>query len=481
MSNRHRAVDEVLDATDATGLAAAIGRGEVTASEVLDATAARLRERNPAVNAVVADRLDAARDEVDAGLPRGPLRGVPFVVKALGGRIAGLATTNGSALWRDAVAPADSEVVARYRRAGLVLVGLTNTPELGQSPSTEPLLHGPARNPHRLSHSPGGSSGGTAAAVAAGIVPAGHGTDGGGSIRIPASMCGLVGLKPTRGRVPSAPGYSSFASPLSIAHAITRSVRDSALLLDVAAGSVPGDAFVTAPNARPYVDEVAADPGALRIAVDTCTPRGEDVAADRAEVVEQTASLLRELGHAVTPGRPDYPVDAILDALRTFFAVTTSAQVDARLAELGRELEDGDLEPFTFMIYASAKGLTGEDVYGALAAIERSARALGQFFVDHDVLVTPTVAPSTPELGLLDVTDLEAMSSNAGKYAALTSPFNVTGQPALSLPLGSDRDGIPVGVQFVAAFGREDVLLRLGSQLEAAAPWSTRPVWPARD
>ncbi len=472
--------EELLDSTDATGIAEAIATGAVTAEEVLEATAARLRERNPVVNAVIAERLDAASDDIAAGLPSGPLRGVPFVVKALGAQVAGLATTNGSALWRDDVAASDSEVVARYRRAGLVIIGLTNTPELGRSPSTEPLLHGATRNPYRLSRSAGGSSGGTAAAVAAGIVPAGHGTDGGGSIRIPAAMCGLVGLKPTRGRVSAAPAYAAFASPLSIAHAITRSVRDSALLLDVAAGPVPGDAFVIEPNARPYVDEVGADPGSLRIAIDTRTPSGEDVHPDHAAAVHRTASTMRELGHTVVEARPEYPFDAILDALRTLFGITTSAQVDARLAELGRALDDADLEPFTFMIYASAEGLTGEDLHEAYTSLERSAREVGAFFVDHDVLVTPTVARPAPELGLLDVTDLQVMSSHAGKYAALTSPYNVTGQPALSLPLATDGDGMPIGIQFVAAFGREDVLLRLGSQLEAATPWDTRPVWPAR-
>jgi amidase len=474
------AVDEILDSTDATGLAAAIESGAATAEEVLDATAARLHERNPVVNAVIADRLAAARADVEAGLPPGPLRGVPFVVKALGAQVAGLATTNGSALWRDDVAATDSEVVARYRRAGLVIVGLTNTPELGRSPSTEPLLHGATRNPHRLSRSAGGSSGGTAAAVAAGIVPAGHGTDGGGSIRIPAAMCGLVGLKPTRGRVPAAPAYAAFTSPLSIAHAITRSVRDSALLLDVAAGPVAGDAFVIEPNARPFVDEVGAAPGSLRIAIDTRTPSGEDVHPDHADAVHRTASTLRDLGHMVVDARPQYPFEAILDALRTVFGITTSAQVDARLRDLGRPLDDADLEPFTFMIYASAKGLTGEDLYESYLSLEQSAREVGTFFVDHDVLVTPTVARPAPELGLLDVTDLTAMSANAGKYAALTSPYNVTGQPALSLPLATDSDGMPVGVQFIAAFGREDVLVRLGSQVEAAVPWDTRPVWPAR-
>ena len=473
-------VEELLDRTDATGIAAALRDGEVSAEEVLDAAVGRLQERNPVVNAVIAERIDAAREDVRGGLPDGPLRGIPFAVKSLGAQIAGLATTNGSALWRDRVATTDSEVVARYRRAGLVLLGLTNTPELGRSPSTEPLLHGVTRNPHGLTRSPGGSSGGAAAAVAAGIVPAAHGTDGGGSIRIPSAMCGLVGLKPSRGRVPGAPAYTAFASPLSVAHALTRTVRDSALLLDVAAGPLPGDPFVIQPQARPYTEEVGAEPGALRIAIDTQTPRGDDVHPDAVAAVEQTASLLRELGHTVVAARPLYPFDAILDALRTMFAITTASQIDARLAELGRELRDDDLEPFTFMMYASAKGLTGDDVHSSYESLERAAREIGEFFVDHDLVVTSTIAEPTPPLGLLDVTNLEVMSAHAGKYAAMTGPYNVTGQPALSLPLATWSDGMPLGVQFVAAFGREDLLLRIGGQLERAQPWDIRPVWPPR-
>jgi amidase len=473
-------VEEFLDTTDATGLASAVRAGDVAAPDVLEATATRLQDRNPIVNAVIAECLDAARADLDDADRDAPLNGVPVVIKALGARVKGLATTNGSALWRDDVATADSEVVARYRRAGLVVIGLSNTPELGRSPSTEPLLHGPTRNPYGLSRSAGGSSGGTAAAVAAGIVPAGHGTDGGGSIRIPASMCGLVGLKPSRGRVPAAPACTAFAFPLSAAHALTRSMRDSALLLDVAAGALPGDPIVIQPPPGPYVEEVGAAPGSLLIAVDTRTPSGEDVHPASAAAVAETESLLRELGHTVVHARPDYRSDTLLFVLRTLFGISTAAQVDARLAQLGRSLAADELEPFTLAMYDAARDLSGVEVIAAMEALEQSARAVGAFFGDHDVLVTPTVARPTPPLGLLDVNNLEAMSTHAGKYAAMTSPYNVTGQPALSLPLGRDDDGMPIGVQFVAAFGREDVLIRLGSQIEAARPWSIRPMWPPR-
>jgi len=474
-------VEELLDTTDATGVAEAVRDGAVSAAEVLAATAARLDERNPVVNAVIAERLDAARADVEAGLPDGPLAGVPFVVKGLGAQIAGLTTTHGCSLWADAVAETDTELVARYRRAGLVLIGLTNTPEFGLNASTEPLLHGPTRNPYALSRSAGGSSGGTAAAVAAGIVSAGHGTDGGGSIRIPSAMCGLVGLKPSRGRVSTAPVPTLFASPQSVAHALTRSVRDSALLLDIASGPVTGDPFVIAPPDRPYVDELNSDPEPLRVAFDTRTPNGDDIHPDCAAAVEATASLLRDLGHTVEPARPAYPVDDVLLVLRTFFGVTTVARVDNRLAELGRTLRDDDLEPFTRVVCDNARGILGSEVVVALQALERAARRLGSFFEEYDVVLTTTVAQPTPPLGLLDVTDMEAMSSHAGKYSAMTGAYNVTGQPALSLPLAHDADGMPLGVQLVAAFGREDLLLRVGAQLERAQPWSIRPMWPARN
>jgi amidase len=473
-------VEELLDTTDATGVAEAVRDGAVSAADVLAATAARFAERNPIVNAVIEERLDAARADVEAGLPDGPLRGVPFVVKGLGAQVAGLTTTHGSALWVGAVAEHDSELVSRYRRAGLVLIGLTNTPEFGLNATTEPLLHGPTRNPYALSRSAGGSSGGTAAAVAAGIVPAGHGTDGGGSIRIPSAMCGLVGLKPSRGRVSTAPVPTLLASPQSVAHALTRSVRDSALLLDIASGPVRGDPYVIAPPHRPYVDELNADPEPLRVAFDTRTPNGDDIHPDCAAAVEATASLLRDLGHTVVPARPAYPVDDVLLVLRTLFGVTAVARVDSRLAELGRTLRDDDLEPFTRVVYDNAQGVLGSEVVVALQALERAAHRLGTFFDEHDLLLTATVAQPTPPLGLLDVTDLEAMTSNAGKYSAMTGAFNVTGQPAISLPLRRDHDGMPLGVQLVAAFGREDLLLCVGAQLERAQPWDIRPMWPAR-
>jgi len=470
-------VGDVLD-RDATAVADAVRAGDVSAREVLEATMARLEERNPVVNAVVAVR-DAALDDVDRGLPDGPLTGVPFVVKDLGVDVAGLPITNGSRLFAGVIAERDSEVVARYRGAGVVIIGTTNTPEFGRNASTEPLLYGPSRNPHRLTHSTGGSSGGTAAAVAVGIVPAGHGNDGGGSIRIPASACGLIGLKPSRGRTPAAPRYNAMAYPMGINHALTRSVRDTALLLDVARGPVTGDPYVIAPPARPYVDEVGAPPGRCRVAVSCSTPGGDPIDPDCETGVRRTAALLEELGHQVTEAEPPYPREALATAMRVFMSVPLAVDIDARLAALHRDLEDDDLEPFTRMLYESVRPLRAADVIVAHQQLEHAARALGPFFADHDLLLTATIARPVPPLGLLDTSDIPAMLTNAGAFSALTSPWNVTGQPAISLPAGFDQLGLPVGAQLVAGYGREDLLIRVASQLEQASEWRSGPVWPA--
>ena len=468
---------DVLD-QDATAVIEAVRAGDVSAREVLEATMGRLEERNPVVNAVVAVR-DAAVDDVGPGLPEGPLMGLPFVIKDLGVDVAGLPMTNGSRLFAGVIAERDSEIVARYRRAGVVIIGTTNTPEFGRNASTEPSLYGPTRNPHRLTHSAGGSSGGTAAAVAVGIVPAGHGNDGGGSIRIPASACGLVGLKPSRGRTPAAPRYNAMAYPMAVNHALTRSVRDTALLLDVAQGPVGGDPYVIAPPLRPYADEVGAPPGRCRVAVSCATPAGDAIDPDCETAVRRTAALLEELGHEVTEAEPPYPTDALASAMRVFMSVPMAVDIDARLATLHRQLDDDDLEPFTRMLYESVQSLRPADVIVAHQQLEHAARVLGPFFTDHDLLLTATLARPVPPLGLLDTSDIPAMGANAGAFAALTSPWNVTGQPAISLPAGVDRFGLPIGAQLVAAYGREDLLIRVASQLEQAAPWQMGPVWPA--
>jgi amidase len=454
----------LLDDHDATALADLVRRGDIGPRELVEASLARIEERNPALNAVVEVR-DRGAVLADADAATGPLAGIPFVVKDLGVDVAGMRSTNGSRLWADHVAEADSEIIARFKAAGLVIIGTTNSPELGRSPSTEPLLHGPTRNPHAPDRSAGGSSGGTAAAIAARMVPAGHGNDGGGSIRMPASACGLVGLKPSRGRTPSHPKPTMLAYPMGVQGALTTSLRDTALLLDVAAGPVPGDPFHAPPPARAYVEEVGRDPGRLRVAVCTTTPGGEPVDAEAAAATMATARQLESLGHEVVESAPPWPLEDFALAMRVVMNVPIVVDVDAHLARLGRTLRDDDLEPFTRMLYDMAKATSGTDVVAALQAVERAGRAVGPFFEQHDLLLTPTMPVPPPPLGLLDVTDIPAMAANAGRIAAMCGLWNVTGQPAISLPLATWSDGVPMGLQLVARWGREDQLLQVGAQL----------------
>ena len=469
-----------VDSHDTTAVAEAVRRGDIDPGELLELTFERIDERDPALHAMVTLRKQRARAEIAALDRDAPFVGVPFVVKDLGAEVAGMPATRGSRLFADDVAEHDSELVARYRRAGFVIVGTTNTPELGKNASTEPLLHGPTRNPHRLTHSPGGSSGGTAAAVAAGIVGIGHGNDGGGSIRIPASACGLVGLKPSRGRVTAAPELSLLAYPLGVNHVLSRSVRDSARALDATGGPFPGDPYVIDQPTRSWLSHCRDPWPRLRIGVATHDRTGDPIHADAVAAVRSSADLLSDLGHEVIDAAPNYPNDAFAFVMRIVAGVATKVTVDDRLAQLGRELRDDDLEPFTRLLYDRAGSETGEDVLRAMREIERAARGVGCFFVDHDLLLTATLAQPTPELGHLDTTDPMAMVQRAGAYSILTSPFNVTGQPAISLPLGTDATGLPLGSQLVAGFGREDLLLAVGAQLEQARPWDINPVWPPR-
>lgn len=457
---------------DAVGIAGAVAAGETSAREVVEQSIARIEAHNGALNAVVAERFDQALAEVDRGLPAGPLCGVPTLVKDLGMRVAGLPTTRGSRLWADDVAQADSELVARYRRAGMVVLGMTNSPELGKNASTEPLLHGPTHNPWSTAHSPGGSSGGAAAAVSSGMVPVAHGNDGGGSIRIPASMCGLFGLKPSRGRVTAAPETSVLAYPLGINHALTHSVRDSALLLDLAAERLPGSAVGAPTPDGSFSAQLARATGRLRIGLVTRRTDGGEVNEEVLAATRSMAKVCEELGHVVDEVEIPDDHEATMASFGTLMGVSLLAQVDHRLAELGRELREDDLEPFTRMMYDHYRGTLGPtDYYDALCGVQATAWRVGRAFVEHDLLLTPTIALPVPELGVLDTSNPEAMWTRAGDYSAFTSLFNITGMPAMSVPHGTDSGGLPLGAHFVADFGREDLLLSLAARLEEAAPW----------
>ncbi|MGY1812084.1 amidase [Blastococcus sp. SYSU D00820] len=454
---------------DAIATAAAVRAGTVSPREVVAAAIDRIETTGRLLGAVVYERFEAALAEVDAGLPDGPLRGVPVLVKDLGCSVAGLPYSGGSRLFAGSVGRVDSVLVSRYRAAGMVVLGSTTTPELGRSTSTEPLLHGPARNPWDPAHSTGGSSGGSAAAVAGGLVPVAHATDGGGSIRIPAAMCGLVGLKPTRGLVPTWPEPTTLSSPLGVHHAVTRTVRDSALLLDLAARRMPGEPPIGPEGG--HLAALATGPGRLRIAVTTTTQDGAPADPAVAAAVERTAAVLADLGHAVVEARPPWETAAVGAAMNTMFRVDLVGTVRRRLAELGRELLEDDLEPWTHLLHQRGSGLTAGDLEEALRTAERTAWAMGEFLTAHDVLLSPVIRPRVPLLGHLDPTDPASMGERFGDFWQFTGVFNVTGQPAVAVPAGQDPDGLPIGVQLGGDAGTERRLLAVAAQLEEAAPW----------
>ena len=420
---------------------------------------------------MVGRRFEAALDEVERGLPDGPLTGVPTLIKPLGADVAGLPTTRGSRLFADKVALADSELVRRYRAAGMVVLGTTNTPEHGFSASTEPLLHGPTRNPWRDTHSPGGSSGGAGAAVASGMVPVAHASDGGGSIRIPASMCGLFGLKPSRGRISPAPYPSTLAGLTSVQHALTRTVRDSALLLDVGAGTLPGEAYGAA---RPTGTFSRGGGARSRPAAD----RARDESPQRPGHPPRLRgrgrarrSLAESLGHEIVPMDATWDLARVQSTSGVLMGTAFVAAVEERLAELGRGLGDDDLEPFSRVLLEHYRTLSAGDLVRALRAAQLIGWEVGRIFEQVDVLLTPILCRPTPELGHLDTRRPDAMYERAIHFSGWTSTFNVTGMPAMSVPLAADATGLPLGVHVVADHAREDLLFSLAGQLEVAAPW----------
>ena len=461
---------------DGLGLAALVRGKEVSAAEVLEAALALADQRNPALNAIVSSTREQARAAVAAGLPDGPFTGVPYLLKDLGVLLTGAVTSYGSRLFADFVADHDSELTARLKRAGLVIFGKTNTPELGLCPSTEPRLFGPTRNPWSPDRSAGGSSGGAAAAVAAGIVPMAHATDGGGSIRIPASCCGLVGLKPTRARNPMGPDVGEGWSGASVGHAVTRTVRDSAALLDATAGPDVGDPYWAPPPAGPYLAEVGRPPGRLRVALVTRPWNGKAVHAECAAAATAAARLCERLGHHVEEASPAIDAGALGAATRVIVGANVRAQIEARAAALGRELRQDDVERETWNRGMDGHTMRAADYARSLLVVHRTGRAVARFFTSYDVLLSPTMCQPPYPLGVLDASApdegafLDALLSSIG----FTSLFNAAGNPAISLPLHWSAAGLPIGVQLAGRFGDEATLFRLSAQLEQAAPWSHR-------
>jgi len=459
---------------DATALAEVIARGDVSAGEVLDVAYAAIKAAEPALGAVVATCEEQAREQV-AGLLPGVLAGVPYLIKDLACDVAGMATTNGSRLFADNIATRDSTLVTRLRAAGMPILGKTNTPEFGVGTSTEPALYGPTRNPWAMDRAAGGSSGGAAAAVAAGLVPVAHATDGGGSIRIPAACCGLFGLKPSRGRVTPGPDQGEAWAGMSIAHAVTRTVRDSATLLDITGAPEPGDPYHAPTAERPYAVEVGTDPGRLRIGL-LLSAIDPDIEVDPEclRVTREAAALCASLGHEVEEvswpemTRPGEIIGVISGA-------HTARKIDQRLAALGRALRPGDLDAATVIVVENGRTITLERYLAAVDAMHGVGRAITRLTSRFDVLLTPSMAIVPPAIGVLDPNGPDPLGALRGMrgMGAFTGLFNVTGQPAMSMPLGRTSDGLlPLGVQFAGRYGDEATLFRLAGQLEAAAPWT---------
>jgi amidase len=477
--------------TDATDQAGLVRSGQASAQQLLDAAIARIEAVNPQLNAVIHRLDDAAREAIDAGLPDGPLTGVPVLVKDLDGYVGGAPYHAGNQLLKEVgyVAPADSHLISKLRQAGAVIVGKTNTPELGLLPTTEPVAYGPARNPWNPAHSTGGSSGGSAAAVASGMVPLAHAGDGGGSIRIPSSECGLVGLFPSRGRHSLGPEVGESWGGLVRRMMLARTVRDAALSLQVIQGPMPGDPYTAPPPACPYPEEVGADAGTLRIGLCTGAPN-PDVATDPQCVAaaEGAAAALEALGHEVGPASPSTWGDAAFfdeftGHFLTAFGVWAAHDLDviARLA--GREVTADDVEPGTWAVAEGGRQVTGQQYFDAVEFMHATTRRMATFWTPaadggdgYDLLLTPTLPELPPPLGQFGSTPespLDGVFRSAG-LVTFVAPFNVSGQPAISLPLHTSTEGLPVGVQLVAAYGREDLLVRVAAQLEAAHPWADR-------
>ncbi len=463
-------------AHDSVGLAGLIASGQVSASQVLEAAIARMEAVDPAINAVTLNIADQARAEVKAAPPVGPLGGVPYLIKDLGASVAGTATTSGSRLMRDNIALADSAMVGAYRAGGLVILGKTNTPEFGLEPVTEPVLFGPTRNPWDLERTPGGSSGGAAAAVAAGVTPAAHASDGGGSIRTPASCCGLFGLKPSRGRVSFAPAGEGWGG-FSVAHAVTRTVRDSAALLDMVCAPQPGDPYWLAAPERPFADEARREPGRLRIAFSTASlATGGAVDPECAQAVQDAARLCEHLGHQVEEAMLPAEFAAIGAAAGTVIAASVAAALDTEAARRGRAIGEDEIEDITWGMYQRGQAVTGAAYVQALQAAHAFGRLVARMFEDWDVLLLSTLGSPPIRTGALrgDAPGLQGYAERLFAFMPNTQAFNITGQPAMSVPLAWTASGLPIGLQFAARMGEEALLLRLAGQLEQARPWAGR-------
>ncbi len=473
-------MSQELSELDATATAELVARGAITPGDLLDAAIARADALNPILNAITVRSDDVARRHIAAGLPEGPFTGVPFLLKDLGAEAVDFPTTNGSRLYQDKVHGYDSEMYLRLRNSGLVTFGRTASPEFGIGPVTEAGANGgPTRNPWNPERTSGGSSGGAAAAVAAGIVPAAHGSDGGGSVRIPASSCGLVGFKPTRARLPDGPGAGEGWAGMAIDGFLTRSLRDTARLLDAVAGPDLGAPYHAPPMKGSYVRAMARRPKGLKIAVHTRTFAGDPVDPACVAAVEKTARVLESLGHHVAPFDRKVEIEAMMRAWTRIVACGTALSVHAKTTD--PKVYTGKLDGVTLGAVRLAAEISGEQYLAAVETVHAFGRQMARHLSGIDVLVTPTLAEPPARVGRFKPDNEDFLAYRTGPqgvfaYSPFTAAFNASGQPAVSLPLHWTDDDLPVGVHFAASFGDDEVLMGLAAQLEEAMPWAEKQV-----
>jgi len=476
LSQRAEAMTEVFDTTDSLGLAALVKARKVSPAELLEGAIARAEQLNPRFNFLAQRHYERARKAVAAGLPEGPFHGVPWLLKDLNTYIAGELTEGGSRFYKGFRPTETSELVKRHERAGFVIFGKTTCPEYGLTGTTENKLTGDTRNPWNPAHIAGGSSGGAGAAVSAGVLPAAHATDGGGSIRIPASCCGLFGLKPSRGRVPMGPPHTEGWGGLAVHHAITHSVRDSAAILDATAGIEPGSRYGAPSPRESFLSQVTRSPGRLRIALMTRPLAGTPVDPQCVDAAHAAARLCESLGHHVTEAAPKIDAAQLGFASFAITGASVAAEVEDRAKATG--LDPATLlEPITQGFVEYGKQFSARDYVRANNIFQAAALTMATFMQDYDVILTPTLGAPPLELGRINLTpdcDFKTWGDRTGAFAAFTPIANMTGQPAMSVPLAMSREGLPIGIQFIGRYGAEALLFRLAGQLERAAPWSRR-------
>ena len=460
---------------DALGLADLVRCGDTSADELLDIALDRIDAVNPAINAVVDVFADKARLAIARGLPDGPFTGVPFLLKDLFIDLAGTTTTSGAVFLKQTIARRDSTVAERYKNAGLVIFGKTHSCEFGGSPTTESQLYGVTRNPWNLEYSAGGSSGGSSAAIAAGIVPAANGSDAGGSIRSPAATCGLFGLKPTRGRAPLGPARFDGGGGIATVHALTRSVRDSAALLDAVAGTQPGACYASPTQSRPFLDEVRHDPAPLRIAVMPRSLFGDEVAPDCLAAVADAAALCASLGHIVEEAAPVVDAELYQRTRQVLKGAAAATGIHAAERGLGRKAQDNDFERATWEAYRHGLTVSGEDVMRAREAMFALHQQVARFMTTYDLILSPTTGLGPFPVGIMGHEHADDVAGALRRrVSSFTALANMTGQPAMSVPLYWNAANMPVGVQFWGRFAEEATLFQLAGQLERARPWFKR-------